>query len=316
MGDTTLTIDETIKELLKDHRVPAHDSWGSTLYGMMKVLPTPEEVRAELEGHPHKEWRGTLEKTGGVIKFFYHDEMDVYGSAYFPDVDALIEHEDQMDAQFPREPDEVTVGGDEEIAATFGDATFYFEEGPGEVTIDVPGAFSGSDSHGGEYDYIGEPVYIHNQGEVVQKGVVDDIIHEDAVTGIKLGNDHATEMLNHPDDQKREEYKEQHVEWIEGRCKSCGTSLRFPDTEEECPECGSVLTEDSVWPPDPLDQFEVGDNIVTSERETAMEIVRVGVGRPLDRLRSREPPRRLHHPVESARADHDAEEWGRRNDRD
>jgi hypothetical protein len=71
------------------------------------------------------------------------------------------------------------------------------------VGIPVPGAFAGTTSHGDEYAYIGEPVYVKNEGDWIQSGVVEDIYHEEAYTALMLGHDYEVEMSNHPDEGRR-----------------------------------------------------------------------------------------------------------------
>jgi hypothetical protein len=85
------------------------------------------------------------------------------------------------------EPDEVRVGGDVAGEATVEGAEFYIDGDHREVVIDVPGAFEGQSSDGHKYRYVEEPVEIVNDGEVVQSGVVDDIIHEETKTILILG---------------------------------------------------------------------------------------------------------------------------------
>jgi len=55
-------------------------------------------------------------------------------------------------------------------------------------------------------------VYVHNEGRVVQEGVIEDIVHEEAHTALLLGHDHETVMRHHPSDEKREEWPENQAE--------------------------------------------------------------------------------------------------------
>lgn len=243
MGDTTLTIDEKTPEKLEAHRGDAYDSWDDYLTAIHEILPDQEELQNGCAWcDKNIIFNGRIEEVGGVIRFF-HTEMDgddVYGSTYYCSVDCAKEAADEMDAMVPEEPDEVLVGGKSELQASFEGATFYLDRDTMEVGIPVPGAFDGTSSHGTEYDYIGEPVYIRNEGDIVQKGVIEDIIHEETHTALLLGHGHETVMLNHPDREKREEYKEQHAKWATEECAACGTEFQYTvkNPPEECPECG------------------------------------------------------------------------------
>ena len=55
-------------------------------------------------------------------------------------------------------------------------------------------------------------MYVHNEGRVVQEGVIEDIVHEEAHTALLLGHDHETVMRHHPSDEKREEWPENQAE--------------------------------------------------------------------------------------------------------
>jgi hypothetical protein len=208
MGDTSITVGEDTKERLGDHRAPTHDSWSDVLDGMMEILPTVQDVEEGCEHcgevRPHGR---AVEDAGGAVQFFHaeYEDNDVYGSRYFCSAECAHDAQQEVEAMVPSEPDEVLVGGDAEPQAHVEGAVFYIDGHTREVSLPTPGAFGGTDSHGNEYDYEGEPVYIRNNGDIVQDGVVDDIIHEDAATALLLGRDHETVMSNHPDDEKREE---------------------------------------------------------------------------------------------------------------
>jgi len=244
MGNTTLTISEDTKERLQDHRADEHYSWDEMLDGMMEVLPAVEEVE---DGCSHCDdpqfYGGTVEDTGGVVQFFHteFEDNDIYGTRYFCSTECAHEAQEEVNAMVPEEPEEVLVGGKSEMRASFEGASFYLDRDTREVGIPVPGAFAGGDSHGNEYDYEGEPVYVRNEGKVVQKGVIEDIIHEETHTTLLLGRSIETEMLNHPNAERREEYKEQHEKQEHNECAQCGTEFQYPTKEppEECPDCGA-----------------------------------------------------------------------------
>jgi len=242
MGDTTLTIDDDVKEQLGAYRHPAHDSWGDVLVTLMHVAPSHENVtdgcaNCGIELPPDR----PVDESGGVVQFFgteYDGEM-IYGSTFFCSAECAHENQQEINAQVPERPERVVVGGKAMPRAEFEDATFYLDRDMREVGIPVPGAFGGSDSHGEEYDYLGEPVYIYNENKWVQRGVVSELIHEESHTALILGRDIATEMYHHPDDSAREEYRDQHQQHTETECPNCGQGFIHPvgDPPVECGVC-------------------------------------------------------------------------------
>lgn len=250
MGRTTLSIDEQTKERLDLYRHPDHNSWAEQLNGMMEMLPSIEDIQEDgcvnCGETPHRD--APTEDIGGVVRFFYARQEDLYGANYFCCPECAKETTDKVQAQIPREPDLVVVGGHEELRTEFTGATFYFDGRDRQVGLDIPGAFGGTDSFGEEYDYIGEPVYLKNEGQWVQKGVIEDIYHEETHTGLDLGYDMETTMLNHPDEEAREEYKEQHCEWADYECPSCESELRVivEELPDVCPECDEQIEADQV----------------------------------------------------------------------
>lgn len=242
MGDTTLTLDESIKQQLAAHRTDAHGSWGDTLEEMMTILPPSDDYQ---EGclncgrGPRDPNRPS--ESGGVIQFFSVEQGDqtITGSNYYCSPECAHEKQEEVNAMVPTEPDAVIVGGRSELRTVVEGATFHLDEHTMEVGLDVPGAFGGQDSHGDEYDYIGEPVYVENNGQIVQEGVVEEIYHEETHTSLLLGHDHEVTQLNHPDEEVREEYEEMHAKWTEDECAACGKPMRYmvDDPPEECPHC-------------------------------------------------------------------------------
>jgi len=240
---TTLSVEPETLEQLEEYRAEDHHSWDDVVSGMMKMLPTFREVRDGcVYCDDDRIYNGTPEDTGGVVQFFHtsYNDSDVYGSNYFCSPECAHEAQQEVEEYVPETPDKVLVGGKSEMRAEFVGATFYLDGERMEVSVSVPGAFAGSDSHGNDYDYHGEPVYIYNEGRVVQKGVIEDIIHEETHTALILGHDRATVMLNHPNDKKRVEYEEVHANWTDAECYACGTTFKFTvgDPPEECPNCG------------------------------------------------------------------------------
>jgi hypothetical protein len=195
MGDTTLTIDTETRERLLGHRAIAHDSWDDVLNGMMDVLPTVDELSDGCTWCGDGPYSEAIEDGVGFIEFFTEELTDgeeFHHTGYFCSAECAVEAQEEAKKYVPENPEKVVVGGADEIRAAFAGATFYLDGQRMEVGLDVPGAFDGTDSHGGEYDYYGEPVYVYNEGDIVQRGVIEDIIHEDNHTALVLGHDHET----------------------------------------------------------------------------------------------------------------------------
>ena len=242
MGETTLTITDGTKDRLEDHRHDEHDSWSETLDGMMEMLPSIESFNEGCRNCEEEPFMDVPpEEYGGVVRWFKTEVEgnDVFGMNYYCSPECANEVAEEMEKYVPENPDEVVVGGLSELRTSVYGASFYLDRDRMEVGVPVPGAFGGESSHGTEYDYIGEPVYVYHDGDFRHTGVIEEIIHEEAHTALLLGRNIEVEMLNHPDDERREEYEEQHAKWTEAECASCGSELRFMVEEppEECPEC-------------------------------------------------------------------------------
>ncbi len=242
-GYTSVSIERESKEELRDHRHPDHDNWDDTLTGMLGILPTIEDMQdgcANCGQEPFS--NGPPEEQGGVIQWWSteYEGSTILGSAYFCSPDCAAESEEERQNHIPEEPDEVIVGGKSEIRTTLEHASFYMDGETMEVGMPIPGAFDGSSSHGTEYNYVGEPVYVYHEGQYRQQGVIEEIIHEDHFTTLLLERgDYETVMLNHPDEERREQYKEQHAKWTGEDCAACGEEVRFmvEDPPETCPHC-------------------------------------------------------------------------------
>lgn len=255
MERTTLTIDDETRERLNDHVAPGHNSLNEALSGIMEILPTVEDIESGCTNTDCDRDRlieGKPEHTGGVIHFFHHEFEgdDVYGSAYFCSPECAAETQEKVDQQVPQNPDKVVVGGKDELRAEFKDASFYLDGQTREVGIPVPGAFgSGTSSHGYEYDYIGEPVYIYNADQWVQSGVIEEVIHEEIHTALLLDRNLTVEHLHHPDEEIREEKLETYSHWYSMTCPECGEEVRANedmDDEVQCGHCEAQIERDPV----------------------------------------------------------------------
>lgn len=212
MGDTSLTIPEQTKDRLSRYRHPDHDSWSETLHDLMDVIPTVDDTKEDCSNpdceNEHLSPDETLKHRGGVLRFFTvhgHDYPDLeedteyFSSNYYCSLECATHVEERNKAYLPENPDRVVVGGKDEMRVELTDTSFYKDGHSTEVGINIPGAFAGQSSHEYEYDYFGEPVYVQNEGMWIQKGIIDDIIHEETHTALILGHDHAIESEYHPD---------------------------------------------------------------------------------------------------------------------
>lgn len=193
MAETTLPISQETKDELDEYRHPKHDSYDDVLSGMMTVLPTLEELHEGCDNAEcdEKPWGDPpWEEVNGVLALIYdEDVMDSGHTNYYHRESCLREVRDRMEHYVPENPDEVVVGGDDALQTRVEGTSFYAGGDRREVALDVPGAFGGTSSHGNEYEYAGEPVWVVNDGEVVQKGKIDEIIHEEAHTVLILSRE-------------------------------------------------------------------------------------------------------------------------------
>jgi ribosomal protein S27E len=249
---TTLSLSEAAKSDLEQYRHPSHDSWSDTVEAIVDVLPDESAFREAgcvYCGEPLTTDDPIEERTFVVSRvateeYIDGDPIDVRFTNYFCSPECCKNQRERVNSLFPEHPDRVLVGGETLPQAAIENASFYYDgEDTMEVVLDVPGAFAGESEHGLEYDYTGEPIYVENDGRWVHSGVVNDVIHEDGVTVLDVGHDHATERLNHPDDDVREEYEDKHAEWFTIECPDCGEESRSYEGagSGRCPECGLVM---------------------------------------------------------------------------
>jgi hypothetical protein len=194
---TTISIDGNAKESLESFRHPSHENWTDTVEAILRVLPTPEEIREngcaneECEMKTRLPHDAPIDETGGVIRWFsqeFEGEV-IVNTDWFCSAGCAEETQVRVEEMAGHDPDHVFVGGAEEMQVALEDADFYIDGQTREVCVDVPGAFAGESYHGHEYEYEGEPVYVYNSGTAVQRGVVGDIIHEETRTIILLDHD-------------------------------------------------------------------------------------------------------------------------------
>lgn len=211
MGDTTLTIADETKERMKPYRAPSHGSWSETIDALLEILPSADSLDAGCQ-NCGQETIGHFTSRGGVLRWFHYENpgggSGGVASNYYCSVACLSEMQEEVDNHFPEDPDLVVVGGKDQYRVEVEGATFGTDRMAQWVGLDVPGAFDGESSHGDDYEYVGEPVYIKNAGQWVQQFVIEDIVHEEGHTTLFLEHDYHA-AAHHPDDQRREEYREE-----------------------------------------------------------------------------------------------------------
>lgn len=280
MGETTsISVHpDTKQQLENDHRADGHHSWDDVLTGMMRMLPTVEDILESGCAYHDCDKQffspSTPEDKGGTIQFFHAevppDDHDVYGATYFCSPEHAAAAQEEMSKYVPEHPDEVVVGGADAMRTTIEGARFFLDYDTMEVGIDAPGAFVGEDSYGNEYDYVGEPVYVIEDGQVRQHGVIDDIIHEEVHTALILGRgDRSTVMLNHPDDERRQSFIEDYCHWYDQDCPECGAEVRVHeamDAEIECGECGATAARE------PAPEGDIPDAVLEHRTSTPTDL--------------------------------------------
>lgn len=265
MGQTTITLEELLKERLESYRHPEHDNIGEVIGDLMEWVEKPVDILADGCTHCGETPRradAPIGEMDGVVHSYAVDLEDgrtVTGTEYYCSPECAHREQEERAAQFPDEPDEVRVGGVDELEVTLTDATSYFSETDIQVGLDIPGAFDGESAHSGEYHYEGEPVYIKNEGSWVHEGVVEEIIHEDAHTTLIVGRDLDRTRLHHPDPEMREQFLS---EWRIGE-HDCGDRVKFrrgDGPDGTCPHCEEELTEETFEEHDDSEGFSPDDS--------------------------------------------------------
>lgn len=276
-AETSIGMSQETRDQLDRHRAPGHASMDDVLEGMMKMLPTADEILEDgctYHDCPYDRLPAQRpEDVGGVIQFFHTtlppNDQELWDANYFCSIECLAESQAEVEEAAAVEPDRLIIGGMDELrmeVATDGLRLFHegeaAAEGRGkEIGIPVPLDLVGEDRHGNEYDYHGEPIYIENAGQVRFSGVIDDIIREETHTAVYMGTDRGIEMAYHPDDERREKMLDGYCHWYDQECPACGETLRVNESMEgeiECGECGEVadrapVPEENI--PDPVLEY-------------------------------------------------------------
>lgn len=269
-ADTSIGLSQETRDRLDDYRSPAHASLEEVIQGLMEVVPPAEDILAE-DACAYSECDKTLwvpdkpEDRGGVIQWhaMEYDDSMVYGSSWFCSPEHAEKQQAEVEEMAAVEPDRIIVGGDEEmrIEVEMPDLRLRHPvEGDEsrEIGIDAPLDLVGETRHGHEYDYHGEPVYVENGGKVRFSGVVDDIIREEVHTAIIMGRDVPTEMMNHPNEERRTDWISSYTHWYDQSCPECGETVRVSEDMDdvvECPKCEAEVERDPVSMddlPDPI----------------------------------------------------------------
>jgi len=208
---TSLTVDKETLERLREYRTDDHYTWDEAINDLLHTVPSAKKLREGCDQCGERILRNRRRSDSHtVVESYTVDEggEQFHVGRLYCCIDCARQANEEANAWVPENPEKVTVGGKSETRAEVEDATFYLDRDRMEVGIPVPGAFGGGD----EYDYEGEPVYVHNKGRVVQKGVIENIIHEETHTALILGHGHETVMRHHPNEEKREEWAEKQAE--------------------------------------------------------------------------------------------------------
>ena len=248
-GKTTVTLTDEERERLEDYEHDDHYRVGEAVGMLMDVVPTLDDIGDGCtncgEG-PRRD--GPIDQFGGVIQHMHLDPVNTEGAwteaLWFCSPECVIEFEEERQKAIPSDPDKVVVGGKDELRTTISDASFIMDGRSMQVGLDVPGAFAGETTFGGELDYIGEPVWVYKDGKVRQSGVIEDIFHEEAHTTLGLEHDYLWTALCHPDEEQTEEFLE---EWQVGTHTPCGRTIKAGRDSEfpfDCIECGEEVPED------------------------------------------------------------------------
>lgn len=250
MGDeTSLTIETDAKETLDEIR-PDGQTWTefAEMLGTM-LSPLAGEETECLNCERPIYLNSDLLAMGGTLYWERVGTQD--GDTYhvtnlYCSNECAAEWVENINEQFPDDPDEVLVGGRARPQVTLTDATFIMDGERREIGTKIPGAFTVD----GE-DYVGEPVYVKNNGRWVQSGVVDLIEHDHHEhTALGMGRKAPVERVNHPDPDEREEYRSmlEDQDCEEHTCDTCEESYLLPPMRiEACPYCGAEYDDGPLY---------------------------------------------------------------------
>lgn len=184
MGETTITTDEDAKNRLVE--LPA-DNWSERLNGIARILPSREDIFDEgcqvCDRTPPSD-----ASIGDVCGAFHHishtvEDNEFHDTHYFCSLECAAEFQKGIDDAFPTNPDLVLVGGKDCPRVKVTNAEFLIDGSAMEVTVGLPGAFS-------TCEFVGEPVYVVNKGEIRHSGLVERIFHEETTTTLALEHDY------------------------------------------------------------------------------------------------------------------------------
>lgn len=204
MAETSLTIDEEVRERLDDYRHPSQLSWSDVLDAMMDRLPTVEEIE-DACSNCGEEFRtaGPYDEMGGFVQWYTLPD-DLGGDpqvAFFCSRSCLEQSFEMKDTYLPESPDRLVVGGAEVPRVEIEQSLSFYKDGHRtSVGIDLPGLFTGDEV---PYDYEGEPLYVQNRGTWIETGVVEEIVHDDDHTTLLIENNRTIEKAHHPDPEQR-----------------------------------------------------------------------------------------------------------------
>jgi hypothetical protein len=214
---------------------------------MMNVLPTVSDrtdgcqvcAQTPLPDEP-------IDESIGVVRWYQDDTGTAryYRSNYYCSGDCFDTILDKIEKYIPQDPDLVRVGGRVLPETKLQDCSFLHAADQMEVTVPVPGGFTGvSKTDESEYNYLGEPVHVKNEGDWIQSGIIKDVLHEDHQTTLVLESKFHIEQLTHPESRVREEHRQNAPSDVELDCETCGkTLIQSPsDKYETCPFCEHQL---------------------------------------------------------------------------
>jgi len=193
-ADTSIGLSQDTRDQLDDYRAAGHESMEDVIAGLLKMVPPADDILHDgacaWDECDSNLWvPDTPEERGGVIQWAStdYDGQKLYNSTYYCSVEHAAKNQDKIDEMAAGEPDEVKIGGADEITMSLTMDGMRLHHGhPHELGIDAPLDLVGEDRHGYSYDYHGEPIEVINGGKVRFSGEITDMLREETYTAIKF----------------------------------------------------------------------------------------------------------------------------------
>lgn len=186
---TSIPIHEAVKNRLEtDYRHDSHETWNDTLTEMMDALPTIDRMNDTFGDDVGPTFEGSWIETNGAVDWVSLESTvggDTVNTAeVYPSRQALADVQETVEHHVPEHPDAAYIGGDTKPQTEIARSRLELDGRNWYLDIDIPPALFGGQDGGEPTAYDGEPVFIENNGEIVQSGRIDSAFT--TATGLTL----------------------------------------------------------------------------------------------------------------------------------